>query len=142
MTYQALLADDYWLRRALTKDPEMVHLGLGVLFLVMRLEMQLRYAAGEAAVGDLVWDSEAGTLGGTMGRAVRSYAELAQRYGFVELPGPVPSYVRREVHDPLREPGDMAALIVSMGFIVPEVLASYWEAPVWERSEMPEGAVA
>jgi hypothetical protein len=82
----------------------------------MRLEMALRYRP--RITRSASWFGiapPASSLGATVDWS--SHAQEARDQGFVEIPGPVPSWVRRAVKDPLHEPADMAALLASIYFV-------------------------
>lgn len=51
------------------------------------------------------------------------------RHGYVEIPGPVPSFELRAVADPFHRPDDLAALLASMGYAVAGELRPYYRPP-------------
>jgi hypothetical protein len=81
---------------------------------------------GPRPVGTIGWDSNSGRLWGTLGEQIRAAGEEAKRQGFVVVPGPVPSTISILVRDPFRVPKEFAAIIMSLGFNLPEAIARFY----------------
>jgi hypothetical protein len=91
----------------------------------MRLEADLyRWGDRSKPEGTIIWDSETGEIGGSLADEIG--AEAAQARGRGEVPaGPQFSYIY-PTPDPLHHPDQLAAVLLWMGFFLPdELLAQY-----------------
>jgi hypothetical protein len=77
-------------------------------------------------VGTIGWESNSGRLWGTLCERIRATTEEAKRQGFVEVPGPIPSTIRIRIRDPFRIPKEFAAIIMSLGFDLPEEIERFY----------------
>ncbi len=99
----------------------------------MRLDARLEpRPTSRFPAGTLVWDSDTGELGGTLAETVRREAEGFRADGGVGF-GPALQF-SYPVHDPLRTPAEMAAILANLRYELPAELARAmprcdWTAP-------------
>lgn len=87
----------------------------------MRLDIKLTRKGRAVVDGTLTWDSQSGTLGGTLAEQVRALCVAAADDGHV-VTDPQPT--QYAVIDPLHEPRDMA-LVLSQLWRLPAALAEF-----------------
>jgi hypothetical protein len=78
--------------------------------------------SGPFKVGTLGWDSRSGTLADR----VRERALEADRQGYIEIRGPVPSCFSHPITDSLHRSDQLAAVIASLDYHVPKELARFY----------------
>jgi hypothetical protein len=57
---------------------------------------------------------------------IRSAGEEAKRQGFVTVPGPVTPIVFIRIRDPFHVPKEFAAIVISLGFDLPEAIQRFY----------------
>jgi hypothetical protein len=81
---------------------------------------------GARPVGTIGWDPNNGRLWGTLAERIRAAGEEAKHQGFVDVPGQVPSTTSIRIRDPFHVPKELAAIIISLGFNLPEAIQRFY----------------
>jgi hypothetical protein len=83
--------------------------------------------SGPEKAGSLGWDSATGEVWGTLAAKVTDKACQAKQEGSWNTIHPIPGGFHVRITDPMHDPGEIAVILESLGFYVPEVLAPFFE---------------